>query len=150
MRLTLSTDYALRILIYLGLKGQELSTIAEIARRYGISRAHLMKVVHRLGQQGYIETLQGKGGGVRLRRPAADIRIGQVVRDTEDDLAVMGCLAEAGFCRIERCCELRGLLSTATEAFLKVLDDHTVADLLRQRSRLGRAFGIETLIEAGR
>jgi len=148
VRLTLSTDYALRTLIYLGVKGQQLSTIAEIAERYAISRGHLMKVVHRLGQQGYIETVRGKGGGLRLRRAAADIRVGQVVRDTEDDLNVMGCLAETGVCRIERCCVLRELLSDATQAFLKTLDNHTLADLLRPRSRLARTFGIESLTVA--
>ena len=100
MRLTLWTDYALRTLIYVGAKGGRLSTIAEIAESFDVSKTHLMKVVNRLGQQGYIETVRGKGGGIRLGRPPAEIRVGAVVRETEEDLAVMGCLAETGFCRI--------------------------------------------------
>ena len=96
MRLTLWTDYALRTLIYVGAKGGRLSTIAEIAESFDISKTHLMKVVNRLGQQGYIETVRGKGGGIRLARSPAEIRVGAVVRETEEDLAVMGCLAETG------------------------------------------------------
>jgi Rrf2 family protein len=101
MRLTLWTDYALRTLIYVGAKGGRLATIAEIAESFDISKTHLMKVVNRLGQQGYIDTIRGKGGGIRLVRPPREIRVGAVVRETEEELAVMGCLAETGFCRIE-------------------------------------------------
>ena len=104
MRLTLWTDYALRTLIFVGAKGGRLATIAEIAESFDISKAHLMKVVNRLGQQGYLDTVRGKGGGIRLARSPAEIRVGAIVRETEEDLAVMGCLAETGFCRIERCC----------------------------------------------
>ena len=92
MRLTLWTDYAFRTLIYIGAKGGGLSTIAEIAESFDISRPHLMKVVNRLGAQGYVDTVRGRNGGIRLARPPAQIRVGAVVRDTEEDLAVMGCL----------------------------------------------------------
>jgi Rrf2 family transcriptional regulator, nitric oxide-sensitive transcriptional repressor len=142
MRLTLSTDYALRALIYVGVKGERLSTIAEIAKVYGISRAHLMKVVNRLGQQGYIDAIRGKGGGIRLARPAGQIVVGTVVRDTEEDLAVMGCLAETGFCRLEGCCELRRALNDATSAFLEVLDGYTLADLLAPGARVAASLGL--------
>ena len=142
MRLTLWTDYALRALIYVGAKGKRLSTIAEIAKSFDVSRAHLMKVVNKLGQQGYIETVRGKGGGIRLKRQPAQIRVGAVVRDTEEDLAVMGCLAEVGFCRIEGCCVLRRALHAATLAFLQTLDGYTLADLLAPRARLVRILGI--------
>ena len=142
MHLTLWTDYALRTLIYVGAKGEQLSTIAEIAESFGISKTHLMKVVNKLGQQGYIDTVRGKGGGVRLRRPPAEIRVGTVVRETEEDLAVMGCLAQSGFCRIEGCCVLRRALRQATVAFLSTLDRYTLADLLAPGSILVRSLGL--------
>jgi Rrf2 family nitric oxide-sensitive transcriptional repressor len=142
VRLTLWTDYALRTLIYVGAKGERLSTIAEIAASFDVSKAHMMKVVNRLGRQGYLETVRGKGGGLRLGRPAAEIGVGRVVRDTEDDLAVMGCLAEPGFCRIEGCCVLRRALGEATAAFLAALDRYTLADLIAPRNRLARSLGL--------
>jgi Rrf2 family transcriptional regulator, nitric oxide-sensitive transcriptional repressor len=147
MRLTLSTDYALRTLIHVGAKGDRLSTIAEIAAGFDISRAHLMKVVNRLGRQGYLDTVRGKGGGIRLARPPAEIRVGAVVRDTEDDLAVMGCLGAPGFCRIEGCCVLRRALHQATLAFLQTLDGYTLADLLAPGRRLARSLGLAPPIE---
>jgi Rrf2 family transcriptional regulator, nitric oxide-sensitive transcriptional repressor len=148
MRLTLGTDYALRTLIYVGAKGGGLSTIAEIAESFGVSKTHLMKVVNRLGQQGYLDTIRGKGGGIRLARPPAQIRVGVVVRDTEEDLAVMGCLAQTGFCRIEGCCVLRRALRQATHAFLQTLDGFTLADLLAPGARLGDSLGIAPAMQA--
>lgn len=142
MRLTLWTDYALRTLIYLGAKGSGLSTIAEIAASFGVSKAHLMKVVNKLAQQGYVDAVRGKGGGIRLGRPPADIRVGSVVRETEEDLAVMGCLAQTGFCRIEGCCVLRQALQEATLAFLRTLDGYTLADLLGPHAMLARSLGL--------
>ena len=142
MRLTLWTDYALRTLIYVGAKGDRLATIAEIAERFDISKTHLMKVVNRLGRQGYIETIRGKGGGIRLARSPAEISVGAVVRETEDDLAVMGCLAETGLCRIEGCCVLRRALHEATLKFLHVLDGYTLADLLVPAARLAHSLGL--------
>jgi Rrf2 family transcriptional regulator, nitric oxide-sensitive transcriptional repressor len=142
MRLTLWTDYALRTLIYVGAKGGRLSTIAEIAESFDVSKTHLMKVVNKLGQQGYVTTVRGKGGGIRLGRPAAEIRVGTMVRETEEDLAVMGCLAETGFCRIEGCCVLRRALREATLAFLQTLDGYTLADLLAPGARLARSLGL--------
>jgi Rrf2 family nitric oxide-sensitive transcriptional repressor len=142
MRLTLWTDYALRTLIYVGAKDGQLSTIAEIAESFDISKTHLMKVVNKLAQQGYLETARGKGGGIRLGRPAARITVGEVVRETEDDLAVLGCLTGPGFCRIEGCCVLRGALRKATHAFLETLDGYTLADLLAPREKLASRLGI--------
>jgi len=146
MRLTLWTDYALRTLIYVGAKGDRLSTIAEIAESFGVSKTHLMKVVNKLGQQGYIDTVRGKGGGIRLRRPPAEIRVGAVVRETEEDLAVMGCLTESGFCRIEGCCVLRRALRQATLAFLRTLDGYTLADLLAPGAVLVRSLGLPVAV----
>jgi Rrf2 family nitric oxide-sensitive transcriptional repressor len=142
MRLTLWTDYALRTLIYVGAKDGHLATIAEIAESFDISKTHLMKVVNKLAQQVYLATFRGKGGGIRLGRSAALIVVGAVVRETEDDLAVLGCLAGPGFCRIERCCVLRGALRKATQAFLDTLDGYTLADLLAPREKLASRLGI--------
>ncbi len=141
MRLTLWTDYALRTLIYVGANDGRLSTIGEIAESFAVSKTHLMKVVNKLGRQRYIETVRGKGGGIRLGRLPTEIRVGAVVRETEEDLAVMGCFAEAGFCRIEACCVLRHALQKATLAFLETLDGYTLADLLTPRGRLILSLG---------
>ncbi len=142
MRLTLWTDYALRTLIYLGAGAGRLSTIAEIADSFAVSKTHLMKVVNRLGRQGYVDAVRGKGGGIRLARAPAEIGVGAVVRATEEDLAVMGCLATTGFCRIEGCCVLRRALREATLAFLQVLDGYTLADLLAPGAVLVRSLGL--------
>jgi len=144
MRLRLQTDYALRVLIYVGIKEQALSTIPEIAAHFDISRGHVMKVVHRLGQLGYLETLRGKGGGIRLAREPALINVGTVIRDMEEELGVLGCLQGGpGYCRIERRCVLRGVLRDATRAFLATLDRYTLADLVKPRQALERLITIE-------
>lgn len=143
MRLTLHTDYALRVLIYAGLKRDQLCTIPELVRHFDISRGHLMKVVHRLALKGYLQTVRGKNGGFRLAREQGDISVGAVVRDMEQELGVLGCLQdEAGYCRIEECCVLRRAFREATNAFLAVLDRYTVMDLLEPRRSLARLLQI--------
>jgi Rrf2 family nitric oxide-sensitive transcriptional repressor len=145
MRLTLHADYALRVLIYVGVKRGGLATIPEIVGHFDISRGHLMKVVHRLGRKGYVETIRGKDGGIRLARRAALISVGAVIRDMEPELGVLGCLqGKAGYCRIEECCVLRSALRDATNAFLAVLDGYTLEDLLRPRRALARLLDIDT------
>jgi Rrf2 family transcriptional regulator, nitric oxide-sensitive transcriptional repressor len=136
MRLTLHTDYALRVLIHVAVADGKLITISGIAQSFDVSKQHLMKVVHFLGQKGYLDTVRGHGGGIRLRRQPRDIKIGQVVRDTEESLDVVGCLGRRGYCRIERACVLRGVLHDATQAFLAVLDGYTLADLIRPQKAL--------------
>ena len=136
MRLTLHTDFALRVLIHVGLNEGRLTTINEIAGNFGISRNHLMKVVNDLGQKGYLDTVRGRNGGVRLMRQPREINIGQVVRDTEDRLEILGCLRRNGYCRIERACILRGVVQDATAAFLKVFDEYTLADLIKPHRAL--------------
>jgi Rrf2 family transcriptional regulator, nitric oxide-sensitive transcriptional repressor len=144
MRLKLQTDYALRVLIYVGIKENELSTIPEIVAHFDISRGHVMKVVHRLGQLGYLETIRGKGGGIRLARAPALINVGAVIRDMEEELGVLGCLHEGpGYCRIERRCVLRGVLRDATRAFLSTLDRYTLGDLVKPRQALERLITID-------
>ena len=95
VRLTVYTDYSLRMLMYLAVKGDGLATIAEVADAYGISKAHLTKVAHQLGLAGYVETVRGKGGGLRLARPAERIGLGDVVRRTEPDMALVPCFEPA-------------------------------------------------------
>jgi Rrf2 family transcriptional regulator, nitric oxide-sensitive transcriptional repressor len=143
VRLTLHSDYALRVLIQVGLSGDRLTTIDEIAESFGISRHHLMKVVNDLGQKGYLDTVRGRHGGMRLKREPHDINVGQVVRDTEDNLNVIGCLEQRGYCRIERACVLRGVLHDATEAFLGVLDARTLADLIKPHKSLSSLLSLE-------
>jgi Rrf2 family nitric oxide-sensitive transcriptional repressor len=144
MRLTLHTDYALRVLMFAGAKGDALSTIGEIVAQFDISRGHIMKVVHRLGQKGYLETIRGKNGGVRLARKPGQINVGTVVRDMEEELNVLGCLGDdEGYCRIQQCCVLKSALRDATTAFLATLDRYTLEDLTRPRRALVRLLGIE-------
>ena len=144
MRLTLHTDYALRVLMYVGIKGDPLSTIPEIVEHFDISRGHVMKVVHHLGRLGYLETIRGKGGGIRLARKPSQINVGAVVRDMEEELAVLGCLqGNEGYCRIEQCCVLRSALRDATNTFLAVLDRYTLADLIKPRRSLARLLALD-------
>ena len=136
MQLTRHTDYALRVLIYLAHKEGELSTIAEISRSYGISENHLMKIVHQLARLGYVSTSRGKGGGLKLGRPPDQISLGEVVRNTEETLHVVECLANDydGRCRLSPACRLKSVLHEAQMVFYKYLDQHTIADLAGKRA----------------
>ena len=139
MQLTTFTDYALRVLISVGAKGErELSTVAEISEQYGISKNHLIKVVHHLSKTGYLETSQGKGGGFRLARHPSKIRVGDVIRDAENHFELVPCFSSGKKqdCAIEPACVLKRALREAMKAFLSVTDDYTLADLLRPRNRL--------------
>ncbi|GAB6855382.1 RrF2 family transcriptional regulator [Asaia astilbis] len=130
MRLTLHTDYALRVLLYLGLNQSRRASIREIAERYQISENHLVKVVHRLGQGGFVTTVRGKGGGLVLARSPDDIRVGDVVRFAEEDMALVACLQAGQSCLLTGACRLQHVLGDALEAFMAVLDRQTLADLL--------------------
>lgn len=110
---------------------EELANIDEIAKVYGISRNHLTKAVHRLGQLGYIQTIRGRNGGFRLAKPAVDIPIGEVVRQMEENLHVVECFqGETGLCILNPTCRLKRVLQKAMEAFLSVLDEYTLADVV--------------------
>ena len=139
MRLTTFSDYGLRVLIYLGVHRGRLATIAEIARAYGVSENHLMKVVHHLAQRGYVETIRGKGGGMRLARSPADINVGKVVRESEDNLAFVECFDRAtSDCRIASACLLKKALGEALDAFFASLDRYTLDDLVGSRPKLAK------------
>jgi Rrf2 family transcriptional regulator, nitric oxide-sensitive transcriptional repressor len=148
MRLTTYTDYTLRTLIYLGLEPGRLARIAGIAAGYGISENHLMKVVHQLGVAGYIETVRGKNGGLRLALAPEAINVGEVVRRMEPDLDLVPCFNPSGTCRIKTVCTLQGVLGEALGAFLAVLDRYTLADLLAPRSALAGLLGVTLSIDA--
>jgi len=135
MHITRYTDYSLRVLIYVATRDDGLSTIKQIADSYDISRNHLMKVVHQLNKKGYIETIRGKKGGMKLRMQPADINIGVLVRETEQDLSMVECLSANNQCRISPVCGLKGMFSEALEAFLKTLDQYTLADVIPQAHR---------------
>lgn len=129
MRLTRYTDYAMRVLLYLGARPDDLCSIAEIARAYGISQNHLMKVVSDLVHEGYLVSVRGRAGGIRLAREASSINVGQLIRHTEDDFDLVGCAD----CIIAPACGLTSVLDEALSAFLGVLDRYTLADVLARK-----------------
>lgn len=138
MRLTLYTDYSLRVLIYLGTKETgELSTIQEISDRYQISKNHLTKVVHELGKMGLVETVRGRGGGIRLKVKPETINVGELVRKTEDDFYLVECFKPDGnHCILSSSCRLKGVLYEALLAYLIVLDKYTIADFIVNKEEL--------------
>ncbi|OBS08885.1 Rrf2 family transcriptional regulator [Acidihalobacter prosperus] len=138
MHLTQHTDFSLRVLMYLGAMQDRLVTIDELTTRLHIARSHLAKIVNRLARLGYITTLRGKGGGMRLARPPAEIGIGAVVRDTEPGTTLIDC--ESPACSILGICALVGTLAQAKSAFFEVLDDVTLADLVANGDALRRRF----------
>ena len=130
MRLTQMTDFALRLLMYAARQGERRVTIAEVAEVHGLSEAHLMKITHLLAQAGYLETVRGKGGGMRLARAPAQIRLGDVVRDLEPDFALVECFGDGSQCTLGGSCRLAGVIDGALQAFLAHLDAHTLADVV--------------------
>lgn len=135
MHITRYTDYSLRVLMYLAVQGDHLVTIQEIADSYDISKNHLMKVVHQLNKNGYIETVRGKKGGMRLRMTPEEINIGGLVRDTEHDLNIVECHAPNNTCKITPVCGLKPVFSEALQAFLAVLDKYTLRDVMQDTHR---------------
>ncbi|MBS0391342.1 MAG: Rrf2 family transcriptional regulator [Proteobacteria bacterium] len=133
MRLTQWTDYALRVLMYCAAcqDREQPVTISEVAEAHGISRSHLTKIVQQLAAQGLLDTTRGRGGGMRLMKPASEINLGAIVRMTETDFDMVECFnAELSQCRMSSHCRLQGVLSDATRAYLDVLDGLSVADLV--------------------
>lgn len=131
MKLTHYSDYSLRVLIYLAVRTERLATITEIANSYGISRNHVVKVVHHLGKLGYLETLRGKHGGLRLAGKPEDINVGKVVRETEANLQIVECFGNDNACVLSPVCVLKSALDEALHAFLGTLDRYTLKDLVK-------------------
>ncbi len=140
MRLTTMTDYAMRLLMYVAQHPGRLCTIAEVAGAYGISEAHLMKITHQLGLNGWLETVRGKGGGMRLGAAPADINLGAVVRSIEPDFYLVDCLTQETDCSLTGRCKLTGIMSGALQSLMQYLDRYTLADLLPPSSQIGTAY----------
>ncbi|MGC2813040.1 MAG: Rrf2 family transcriptional regulator [Bradyrhizobium sp.] len=134
MRLTVHTDYALRLLMYLALKKDGLATIAEIAATYDISKNHLMKVAYELGVAGYVESVRGRGGGLRLAKPVEAIILGEVVRKTEPDMPLVQCMKPGEPSRA--LFVVRRAVKLASAAFLEALDGYTLGDLIQPGAKL--------------
>ena len=153
MRLAEYTDYTLRVLMYCAARPQQLVTISELAERHGLSRNHLMKIVTDLGRQGVLETTRGRGGGLRLLKDPARIRVGDVVRASETDFRLVECFDPGtNRCTLTPSCRLKGLFRGALGAYFKELDSMTLADIVapvsasasaaaRVTSQRGRAGG---------
>jgi Rrf2 family nitric oxide-sensitive transcriptional repressor len=144
MRLTRYTDYAMRVLLYLGTRPEKICPIAEIARTYGISQNHLMKVVNDLSNAGYVTSVRGRSGGLLLGRPADQINIGELVRHTEEGFNLVDCAS----CFIAPACGLNGALAEALTAFMAVLDGYTLADLIAKRGGIGQLFDLRREAQA--
>lgn len=130
MRLTNFSDYALRILMYAAARGDNLITIEETAELYGISRAHLMKVANQLTRAGFLKAIRGRSGGLALAKRPSKISLGEVLRATEPDFALVECFTSDNQCLITPRCRLRGVLREALGAFIGTLDRYTLADLI--------------------
>jgi len=146
MRLTQLTDYSVRVLMYLAVHRDALCTVSDIAERYSISRHHLTKVVNQLSRAGFITTVRGRSGGMRLSRGAEAIDIGDVVRIMESPSILVECFTGGkGQCVIAPACRFKGLLADAQEAFFACLDGTTLADLTRNEDPLRALLTARTL-----
>jgi Rrf2 family transcriptional regulator, nitric oxide-sensitive transcriptional repressor len=152
MRLTDYTDYSLRVLMYLAVRRDRLATIQEIADAYGISKNHLMKIAQRLGELGWIETVRGRKGGLRLAPESAALTVGRIVRETESDFTLVSCFSQHKTdatapdsdktCVIEPACQLKGLFARARDAFLQELDTCTLAQIVEPANALSTLLGM--------
>jgi Rrf2 family nitric oxide-sensitive transcriptional repressor len=150
MRLTDYTDYSLRVLLYLAVQGDALSTIQDISQAYGISKNHLMKVVQQLAERGWVETVRGRNGGLRFVERTRELTVGEVVRATESDFALVACLpdqrGERRPCVISPQCRLRAALQAAGDAFLAELDRYTIGEVTQPQGALAALLGMRGAI----
>ncbi|MBT2187181.1 Rrf2 family transcriptional regulator [Sphingobium nicotianae] len=145
MRLTRYTDYSLRVLIHLALHEDRLCSIGEISHTYKISHNHLMKVVNALARDGFVETIRGRSGGMRLARPTDKITVGEVVRRTEEGFD----LADCSGCLLSPACGLTGVLAEGMNAMLAVFDSYTIASLLADRATMRRLLDGQSPLSVG-
>ncbi len=143
MRLASFTDYSLRVLIYLAIKGEKRSTVSEIADKYHISRNHLVKVVHNLSSMGIIDSFKGKGGGICLCTSPEKINIGLLVKELESDSALVECLGLNGRCQINPSCKLKKALKLAEQNFYETLENFTLADIVTNKKSLSASLGLQ-------
>ena len=143
MQLTRFTDYALRVLIYLGLNQDSWVTIREISDAYGVSRNHLMKVVSFLTRNGYLVSQRGPGGGIRLKQAPSEINLANVVLEAEGDMDLVECFREGHNGVLDRGSRLHGVLGSALQAFLETLNGHSLLDIMEPREELARRLGIQ-------
>jgi Rrf2 family nitric oxide-sensitive transcriptional repressor len=141
VQLTSFTDYGLRALIYMAsLPEDRMTNISQVTEVYGVSRNHMVKIINQLSRVGFVTAVRGKNGGIRLGKPADQIRIGDVVRELEP-LALVNCSIE--FCHITPACRLKQVLHTAVQNFLKELDQYTLADMVKENSPLYKLLLVE-------
>ncbi|WP_127958650.1 nitric oxide-sensing transcriptional repressor NsrR [Serratia microhaemolytica] len=141
MQLTSFTDYGLRALIYMALLPEEqMTSISVVTEVYGVSRNHMVKIINQLSRAGFIITVRGKKGGIRLAKPATEIAIGDVVRALEP-LALVNCSGE--FCHITSACQLKRVLAQAVQKFLDELDNYTLADMVETKAPLQQLLSIQ-------
>ena len=142
MNLTVQSDYAFRTLMFVAVRDPKSSTIQEISEHYGISRGHLMVLVHRLGNLGFLENTRGRGGGIKLARPGSEIRLDEIVRATEPGFDFVECYrGDSNRCLITTPCRLRGVLDEAMEAWIGVLSKYSLADLVEGNPPLVHLLG---------
>ncbi|SFD02260.1 RrF2 family transcriptional regulator [Bacillus sp. UNCCL81] len=141
MRLTTYSDYSLRVLIFLSSEPREkLVNIKDIAEAYDISKNHLMKIIYNLGKMGYIETIRGRNGGIRLAKLPTEINIGEIIRKTEEDFNIVECFEHGNTCVITPVCSLKHIFNNALEQFLQVLDQYTLDDIVKNNAMLKDYF----------
>lgn len=145
MRLTRYTDYSLRVLIHLALHDDRLCSIGEMSRTYDVSHNHLMKVVNALARDGFIQTVRGRAGGMRLARPPEEITVGEVVRRTEEGFE----LADCSGCALSPACGLTSVLAKGMQAMMAVFDSFTIADLLTDKDVMRRLINRESPLGIG-
>lgn len=145
MNLKKYTDYALRVLLFTGMKAdEELTSIKEISRVFDISQHHLGKIVFELNKMGLIETIRGRNGGIRLAKPAEEINVGLLVRQLENDFVLLECFDKGqNHCVISPGCTLKHVLNRALHAFFKVLEEYTIKDLIENEEELKALMGIK-------